>query len=216
MDQLALEEYTRGFPERFGLVNFEYGNPYGWPEMDTLRHEICGCISFGLNQAAITLTNHLLESLLKYSLAYTHSLQNEKCSEAEYELVNLIMQYTEEGLKKYGKETLSNNINEAHKLGLISSEESDLLHSFRKKFRNPFGHSDKEGTFGNHSIPIIGATLHGTELVNRPEVEAEIAKMPIIHGVVQAQIAEIEAPSYFKKMDSFVRKLKERVFSNDG
>lgn len=128
MSETALKEYLSDFPERFKLVVFEYGNPYGWPEMDTLRHEICGCIGFGLNQAAITLTNHLLESLLKYSLAYTYSQRNVKPTELEYELVNLAMQYTEEGLKKYGKEKLSRNIDEAQKVGLIDSEEAEVLH----------------------------------------------------------------------------------------
>lgn len=199
MPESALEEYSRTFPERFKLIEFEYGNPYSWPEMDTLRYEICGCIGFGLNQAAITLTNHLLESLLKYSLAYTYAQRNEKHSGSEYELVNLVMQYTEEGLKKYGKEKLSRNIDEAKKVGLIDSEEADLLHYFRKKFRNPFGHSDKEGTFGTLSVPVAGATLRGAELITRPEVNVEMAKMPIFHGIAQAQIAELEAPHYFKK-----------------
>ena len=216
MPYAALEEYSRAFPERFELVKFEYENAYDWPEMDTLRYEICGCIGFGLNQAAITLTNHLLESLLKYSLAYTYSLRNERPLDPEYELVNLLMQYTEEGLKKYGKEKLSNNIAEAHRVGLINGEEADILHFFRKKFRNPFGHSDKEGIFGELSVPVTGATLQGVELIARPEVDAEMAKMPIFHGIVQAQIAEIEAPRYFKKMDKFVRNLKGRVFPNDS
>ena len=65
-NQSALIEYTKAFSARFELIEVEYSTPYDWPEMDTLRYEICGCISFGLNQAAITLTNHLLESLLKY------------------------------------------------------------------------------------------------------------------------------------------------------
>ena len=42
-----------------------YNSHYDLPDMDPLRHEICICIMFGLCQSAITLTNHLLESLLK-------------------------------------------------------------------------------------------------------------------------------------------------------
>lgn len=216
MSESVLEEYSKEFLERIKLVEFQYGNPYEWPEMDTLRYEICGCIGFGLNQAAITLTNHLLESLLKYSLAYTYAQRNEKSFGSESELVNLVMQYTDEGLKKYGKETLSKNIDEAEKVGLIDNEEADVLHFFRKKFRNPFWHSDKEGTFGNLSVPVASTTLQGNELLSNPEVEVEMAKMPIFHGLVQAQIAEIEAPSYFIKMDEFVRNLKRRVFPKSG
>jgi len=211
-DQPAFQEYTKVFHIRFKLIEMEYNTPYHWPEIDTLRYEICGCISFGLNQAAITLTNHLLESLLKYSLAYSYSIENSKQQETECELVELMMEFTDKGLKKYGKATLNANINEAQKVGLINDEECSLLHSFRNKFRNPFGHSDKEGTFGDFGIPVSGAKLHGSELLSRPPVEVQVARMPILHGLAQAQIAEIEAPKYFKIMDAFVRKMKERVF----
>lgn len=216
MDQAALSEYTKTFPSRFKLVELEYCTPYDWPEMDTLRHEICGCISFGLNQAAITLTNHLLESLLKYSLAYHYSLNHPKHLGAEQQLAELIMNFTEEGLKKYGKANLNQNINEANRLGLINDEELELLHSFRKKFRNPFGHSDKEDTFDDLSIPVNVATLQGSELISQPEVVVQIAKMPILHGIAQAQLAEIDAPQYFQKMDRLVRKVKTRVFPSSA
>lgn len=207
-----LNGYTKAFSSRFRLVEFEYSTPYDWPEMDTLRHEICGCISFGLNQAAITLTNHLLESLLKYSLAYHHSLNHSKPLESENDLVELMVKFTEEGLKKYGKAKLSQNINEANKLGLINDEESELLHSFRKKFRNPFGHSDKEDTFGDLSVPVSVATLQDSKLISQPKVVVKIEKMPIFHGLAQVQLAEIDAPEYFRKMDRLVRKVKTCVF----
>jgi len=211
VNKTALNEYTKAFPSRFKLVEFEYNTPYDWPEMDTLRYEICGCISFGLNQAAITLTNHLLESLLKYSLAYHHSLKNSEHLGSEYQLAEL-MNFTGEGLKKYGKENLTQNINHANKLGLINNEESKLLHSFRKKFRNPFGHSDKKDTFGDLSVPVSVSTIQDFEFMPQPEVVIKIADMPILQGIAQAQLAEIDAPVYFQKMDRLVRKIKTRVF----
>jgi hypothetical protein len=215
VDQTALNKYAKAFPSRFKLVEFEYSTPYDWPEMDTLRYEICGCISFGLNQAAITLTNHLLESLLKYSLVYRHSLNPSKPLGAEYQLVKLMMHFTKEGLKKYGKATLDQNINEANKLGLINDEESELLHLFRKKFRNPFGHSDKNGIFGDLSVPVSVSTIQDSELISQPEVVMKIEDMPIFHGLAQAQLAEIDAPEYFRKMDRLVRKIKTRVFPSN-
>ena len=36
--------------------------------------------------------------------------------------------------------------------------------------------------------------------------------MPVLHGLVQAQIAELQAPLYFKEMDKIVRVVKNRVF----
>src|SRR5438094_10600049 len=55
-----------------------YLKEYGLPELDPLRYEITLCLTFGLYQAAITLTNHLLESLLKYALIYHHALQKQQ------------------------------------------------------------------------------------------------------------------------------------------
>lgn len=36
-------------------VRDAYQDAYNWPELDTLRHEICLCITFGMCQAAIDL-----------------------------------------------------------------------------------------------------------------------------------------------------------------
>jgi len=213
-NELALKEYSKEFDSKFHVIEQQYIEPYGWPEMDTLRYEICGCLSFGLNQAAITLTNHLLESLLKYALSYKYSLDNSSEIDTGSELVEAMMKFTDEGFKKYGDKNLCSNINEAKKIELITESEHELLHAFRMKFRNPFGHSDKAKTFGNLSSQVFGAVIENNKLVSRPSIEAEIARLPIMHGLVQARIAEIEAPEYFIAMDSLVRVIKIRVFPN--
>jgi len=54
----SLKEYHT----QFGEI---YWNEYGWIDIDLLRGEICHCLFFGSFQAAMTLTNHFLENLLK-------------------------------------------------------------------------------------------------------------------------------------------------------
>ena len=56
---------------------------YNLPELDPVRHEISLCLIFGLYQAAITLTNHLLESMLKYGLTYHHAINNRPVNPAQ-------------------------------------------------------------------------------------------------------------------------------------
>ena len=70
--------------QNYPRVREAYTNDYGLPELDPLRYEVCICLAVGLNQAAIALTNHLLESMLKYGLIYSHSLkQREKQPKAD-------------------------------------------------------------------------------------------------------------------------------------
>ena len=62
-------------PKNYMAVRELYRNSYYMSELDPLRYEVCLCLILGLHQAAITLTNHLLESFLKHALTYHHSLQ---------------------------------------------------------------------------------------------------------------------------------------------
>ena len=68
-------ERQRVMWQNYLLVRDAYRTEYDFPELDPVRHEIAPCLVFGLPQAAITLTNHLLESLLKYSLIYDHAIK---------------------------------------------------------------------------------------------------------------------------------------------
>jgi hypothetical protein len=81
--ELLTQEVNKIIKSRIAFINRNYPavrdayqNHYNWPEMDTLRHEVCLCLIFGLHQAAITLTNHLVESLLKVALI-THDAKPE-------------------------------------------------------------------------------------------------------------------------------------------
>jgi hypothetical protein len=201
------------FERKFPLVTHAFENEYGWPEMDTLRHEACLCIAFDLNQAAITLCNHLLESLLKYSLIYFHSIKNkENVSLGNTEIIALIAAFTEEGIRKYGDMQLSRTIDEAHGLGLLDDAEKDMLHQFRRNFRNAYSHADKQKTFGAIAIPVQSAKIGSGQIVTGIPVEAKVAELPIIHSIAQAMKATEDAPDYFLYLDELVRRLKERVF----
>jgi len=205
------DAYERGFP----LIADAFENEYEWPEMDTLRHEACLCIAFGLNQAAITLCNHLLESLLKYSLIYHHSINREtKTAPTSTEVVKLMESYTEEGISKYAHLTLNRTIDEAHSLSLIDDEEKDTLHKFRHSFRNAYSHADKKKTFGDTAVPVQGARIEGGRIITGVPVEAVITEIPIVHGIIQAMKAAEDAPYYFLYLDNLVRCLKTRVFPN--
>ena len=54
-----IEELNANFSKNYSSIAEVVDNEYRWPEIDSVRSEICKCIICGFNQAAITLTNHL-------------------------------------------------------------------------------------------------------------------------------------------------------------
>ena len=98
-----LRERIEFMQKQYPAVRDAYQTHYNWPELDSLRHEISLCITLGLFQAAITLTNHLLESLLKYALIIHHAEGNEpKAETVRGRLVTSLVERYEEGRKRYG------------------------------------------------------------------------------------------------------------------
>jgi len=91
--------------DNYNKIEDIFNSRYNYPKLDSVRNEICKCLICNLNQAAITLTNHLLESSLKMCLAIRHSNEN-KSSEAQIDelfnptcsktasKVNYIVKYT--------------------------------------------------------------------------------------------------------------------------
>lgn len=156
----------------------------------------------------------MMESLLKYSLIYHHSINNEQAFETGADLVKVMEAYTEEGINKYGHITLSQSIKAAYACGLIEEEEKKVLNKFRDQFRNAYSHADKEKTFGNTAVSVQSAKINPEGIVPSVPIQAVIAKNPVVHSIAQAMKAEQEAPGYFSYLDRLVRLMKARVFPN--
>jgi hypothetical protein len=71
-----VDELNDKFGKNLTKIETQFNNEYGWPEFDPLRDEIAKCLICDLCQAAITLTNHLLENFLKTIHVYQDSIQN--------------------------------------------------------------------------------------------------------------------------------------------
>lgn len=190
-----------------------YKTYYGWPELDPLRHEICICIMLGLCQAAITLTNHLLESLLKYALIIKHS-ENKKIDEEKIKgpVVTSLIERFEECRRLYGDANLDTTINRACTLGIISKEQKKRLHECRERFRNAYSHSDKEKTFGDSSMPVTGVRFDKDGFKIDETCETKIAEFLPGQGIIQVILAQKEATPYFLYIDSLAREIIEKLF----
>lgn len=181
-------------------------NPYAWPEMDTLRYEISLCLIFGFYQAALTLTNHMLESLLKFSLSYKYVFDNEdEESDSDHSIDSLIEKLKPE-FEYYDNKSLNNTINKAYNKGLINEERKEQLHKHRKLLRNAYSHADKKKIHQDVKVPIRSLHMDETGKYNLdPEAEHKIVDLPFIHGIAQIKHAEANAPAYFKNVDDLVR-----------
>ncbi len=197
----------------YPTVRDAYKNRYDWPELDPLRHEICLCIIFGFCQAAITLTNHFLESLLKNALIINDS-DKEKIDQVQQEgIITSVKKKYKPGLESYGDKNLNKTIDHACTLGLITKEQKKKLHEFREKFRNAYSHSDKKKTFGDSRIPVTGIKLENNEFKIDEIGDPKISDLIIGQGIIQVIMAANDAPEYFLYIDSLAREIRKKVFN---
>lgn len=194
-----------------------YLTEYGLPELDPLRYEITLCLTFGLYQAAITLTNHLLESLLKYALIYHHALQKQQERQRiEGHAVEALIEWLSEGKNLYADKNLDDNINRACTLGLITKEQKNKLHDIQQTFRNAYGHADKGKTFGEATVPVEAVHFTGERVVRDGKKEVRLADLLIFQGIFQVIYAEKDAVPYYLYIDSLARQIIAKLFPQEN
>lgn len=194
------------------IFNFEYG----YPEFDPLRDEICKCIICNLHQAAITLTNHLLESSLKKCLAMKHSISN-KQNDVKLE------DAFKEGITKFDQLDLDDTINRACTQGLITKEQKKLLKKFKDEFRNPYSHASTAEIFKDTTVKGKTISLNEGESPenllkrifdnNSDEILAVKDILPI-QGLVQVVIARQISVPYFTEVDKIIREMLTKLKPN--
>jgi len=194
-----------------------YLTEYGLPELDPLRYEITLCLTFGLYQAAITLTNHLLESLLKYALIYHHTLQmQQERQRIDGHAIEALIEWLSEGKSVYANKNLNYTINRACTLGLITQEQKNKLQEIRQAFRNAYGHADKAKTFGQATTPVEAVHFTGDRVVSEGKKQVSLADLLIFQGVFQVIYAEKDAVPYYLYIDSLARHIMAKVFPHEN
>jgi hypothetical protein len=168
------------------------------PVYDSLRNEICKCITIGTYQAAMTLTNHLLEKFLKMSLILTHS--NVKTLNGIKETVDQFKDANELYLDK----NLELTINLACSKGIITKEEKATLKLYKDVFRNGYSHADPNKIFGERTMHLAYGSLTGDK---PPEVTTiKIADLPFLQGDAQQQSAQVNVIPYFIFIDGLIQR----------
>lgn len=196
------EEIVEKINVNYDKIKFQLETPYGSSDFDIIREEICKCILFDFNQAAITLTNHFTEFFMKIMLEYQEVRNNVSQD------INLATKL-KESVEKYDDENLEKNINTACTKGIITKEQKKILKKLKDKYRNPYSHSIKTRIFEDE-------TLKGFEISNETgfnKKETKISDSPQLHGLFQMLKSKKEAIEYFKEFDEIVRDVLDNFYS---
>ena len=201
-----IDELNQTIAPNYQITKEIFNREYGYPELDPLRDEICKCLICGLYQAAITLTNHLLESSLKKCLAIKYKIEHEN---VQLELKDAF----KKSIEKYDKMELNMTINQACSQNLISKTQKKRLHKFREDFRNAFSHAESSKIFEDLSIPVNILSIEKNEgpedvmkkFFSSPNSELTIKDFLPIQGILQAKYAQITAIPYFCAVDKIIR-----------
>ena len=159
-----------------------------------------------MNRASITLTNHLLERLLKLALIYNESGFGPTPLEEWNEKFG-------EPTKKYSSISLGNSIELCKKKGLISVSEKDILfNTIRVLMRNGFSHADSTDILAN--IPDETPMFVGN--LKRPndklkEVGLNQKIIPTFQALQMEDFAKENAKPYFHFVFKLIHKIENRI-----
>jgi hypothetical protein len=212
--EVVIEQRKSFFLENYPLVSKIYHRPYDMPELDPLRHEISLCIMFGLHQAAITLTNHLIEWFIKLILIYNESTRNNRPIDKNKSIVDNIEEHFSGGIDNYIGKDMSETINKAKSLGLITKEQWKKLDKIRQDYRNSFGHADSSKIFKDSEIGLTGLSAENNQFRSEQEISKKITNMPIIQGLLKVKFAEAHSIPYFIYVDNLIRETLLKLFPN--
>lgn len=208
----VIEQRKSFFLENYPLVSKIYHKPYNMPELDPLRHEISLSIMFGLHQAAITLTNHLIEWFIKLILIYNESISNNRPINKNKSIVDNIEEHFSGGVDNYISKDMSETIRKAKSLGLITKEQWKELDKIREDYRNAFGHADSSKIFKDLEIGLTGLSTENNQFRSEEEISKKIAKMPMIQGVLKVKFAQAHSVPYFTYVDKLIRETLLKLF----
>ena len=200
--------------DNYVKVRDAYQQEYGLPEIDPVRQEVALCVIFGLYQAAISLTNHLLESLLKYALIYHYALEHQPPADQDLpgHAAHALVDWLSKAKELYGDKDLDFTINRACTVGLITKAEKKKLHEVRERFRNAYSHADKDKTFGDATTEVVAGHFDGERMITDSAEDVRLAGFLVGQGIFQAVMAKNNAIPYFLFVDQLARRVVERLF----
>jgi len=174
-------------------------------ELRTTTFEITKCLILTLDKAVITLTNHLLERLLKLALI------NDEIGLGTVPVEKWDSVFGDANAK-FGSKNLSSSIDLCKKHDLITEAEKDFLHNYvRELMRNGFSHGDSSKilvSVPDKSIGLMGCLDEPLEL---KQFEFSQKLFPALQSALIDDFAKLNAPFYFKFVFDLIAKIENKL-----
>lgn len=120
----------------------------------TFVEEICNCFYLQNVFAATTLTNHLFECMVKFTLAFIEGGGKKAHGVADFENI------FEKEFALYGEEDLGKNIKTLYDKQIIHEELRDRLLHFKNIYRNPYSHASNNNYVKKAKANICAADIN--------------------------------------------------------
>ena len=170
---------------------------------DTIRAEIHNCLVFEMNQAALMLTNHYLERLLKISIIEHKMSRN----------MDIIEEYaneTEIHVNNHGSKDLEQSISQAKTLGIITKKEAEMLRELKDIFRNPFSHNDIKAMFKDETVQLFQFKFNDPTKIQQ-QAKVKISAFIPLQCAKQYEIARECALPYFIFIDDLACRIQMKT-----
>ena len=200
------DSLNKNFQNRSKYFDFKF---YVFTKLGGTVFEINKCLILGFYRASITLTNNLLERLLKLSLIYDEAGIGPKQVEEWGRTF-------EEPNRKYSSIPLGNLIEKCRKLDLITEKEKVFLfNTIRELMRNGFSHADSTKILDglpDETIMFQGSFSTPTEI--KP-VTLNQKIIPFMQAIHMENFAKENAVDYFDYVYELIKKIDQRLIDRD-
>ncbi|UZO80154.1 hypothetical protein NBT05_14505 [Aquimarina sp. ERC-38] len=139
--EIFLKGYTEKVIRNYDTLEYYFNDRLAiLSALNPVKYQIINCLMIEQYIASVTLTNHLLERMLKLSLI-SKEIYGMKIGINDFELkLKLDMAY-----QKYDKLVLSESIKKNYEANLIDDDEKKFLNDkIRDSIRNAFSHAEME------------------------------------------------------------------------
>lgn len=202
--ELLVKEFNDGLDKNFDSLK-EYLSFYTVTIFLELKSNIfqnIQCLIVNAYSASITLTNHMLERLLKLAL-----IQN-KVGLNPIQIRNWNSTYEEP--HQYATMDLSETIKLCHKYNLINESQEKYLTDMRKQFRNGFSHFDPTKILIDHkeTSEIHFPNENPQDSYN---IEVNMKQIPVLQDYYVKKFARENALSYFDYVFHLIRSIEKEL-----
>jgi hypothetical protein len=160
------------------------------------------CLIVNAYSASITLTNHMLERLLKLALIKNEiGLNPVKISD---------WNETYKKTHQYSKMVLEQTIKLCHDNSLINDKQEEYLTDMRRQFRNGFSHYDPTKILIDHKET---AEIHfpNQDPEKTYDIEVNMKQIPVLQDYYVKKFAKENALTYFDYVFHLIRSIEKKL-----